>query len=422
MTDLYKSYPDSSLPLLEEYEELMSSFHRIGLTTADLLTLEPVFIAQMCERSAVEVRQFLKRLETDVYASLVLESAKGNGNSDEFLTTGDEGIDQVLGGGIPIGCITEVSGESASGKSHLLLQLAATVQLPTELGGLNKSAIYISTESGGLETRRLHDIIDGINERHAEKNNMPLVSGNNVRCYNCFDNEELLHIMQYQLPIAIEKHSVGLLLIDSIAAHYRAEVSNIRDESDALARTQSLITIARIIRTLASRYKLAVVVANQVADRFSRSLGKDTQLDPFMFDHQLRWYSGWTNESIEQPQQLNLNNSKSSQGATQAFSIFESFDSKTDASELMNSFISAEEALSLEAEVTAGDKSSPHDEGVTASQYASGSTSSKKTTELSMSQTSESSTSSHDFYKANDYGKVPALGVLWANEVEERIV
>ena len=50
-----------------------------------------------------------------------------------------------LGGIISRG-ITEIAGESASGKTQLCMQLCLTVQLPLQLGGLNGGTFYTSTD------------------------------------------------------------------------------------------------------------------------------------------------------------------------------------------------------------------------------------------------------------------------------------
>jgi RecA/RadA recombinase len=55
------------------------------------------------------------------------------------LATGCQPIDSFLRGGLGVGSITEVYGESAVGKSQLCLQLALMVQAPAHLGGLEAS-------------------------------------------------------------------------------------------------------------------------------------------------------------------------------------------------------------------------------------------------------------------------------------------
>ena len=52
------------------------------------------------------------------------------------LSVGCKQLDSFLEGGIPVRGITEIAGESGSGKTQLCLQLALSVQYPQLLGGL----------------------------------------------------------------------------------------------------------------------------------------------------------------------------------------------------------------------------------------------------------------------------------------------
>ena len=52
------------------------------------------------------------------------------------LSVGCPLLDNFLHGGILSSGITEITGESATGKTQLCMQLCLTVQLPTEKGGL----------------------------------------------------------------------------------------------------------------------------------------------------------------------------------------------------------------------------------------------------------------------------------------------
>lgn len=149
MTDIYSNFPNSELPLSEEYEDLFAAFERTGLNAMDLLSMEPTEIARSCNRSVVEIRKFLAGMERDIRASL----ASGPETAEDLLKRQydvinidvpfeDMGIsnpgsnttlNDVIGGaayrGIPLGTLSEIVGASSVGKSHVLMQLAVTVQL-----------------------------------------------------------------------------------------------------------------------------------------------------------------------------------------------------------------------------------------------------------------------------------------------------
>jgi len=57
------------------------------------------------------------------------------------------GLDEALGGGIPMGKLTEVVGPSGIGKTQFCLKLALLAALPEYCGGLDGRVVYIDTES-----------------------------------------------------------------------------------------------------------------------------------------------------------------------------------------------------------------------------------------------------------------------------------
>ena len=182
--------------------------------------------------------------------------------------------------------------------------LSLTAQLPRERGGLGRSAIYISTEAP-LSTPRLVQLAASINARLSLD---PPVTTDKVLSITCNDLETQEHILRYQLPVTIARYDVGLVIIDSIAANFRAEVD--RPEANKRVKTMSspqseqaqfarrggeLVAVAQNLRELARRHDLVVVVANQVSDRFWRE-GEDE--DVYSLDYQSRWFTGW-NEVVE---------------------------------------------------------------------------------------------------------------------------
>ncbi|KAK9477468.1 P-loop containing nucleoside triphosphate hydrolase protein [Lipomyces japonicus] len=263
---LFSNFPYNPLT-----QSLLASFESCNLTTADLLSLSAGAIAKRTGREVVDVTRFL-----DILYKTVIPTGNPKSVTDlcdlatsSFrITSGDALIDDALGGGFPIGCITEIAGESSTGKSHLLMQLCLCVQLPSIHGGLGRPAVYISTESG-LETRRLSQLSMAVKSRH-DNVAASQVKLENVLCITCGDLEVQDHVIKYQLPVLVHQRRIGLIVIDSIASHYRAEHGN-RGSAGLSKRGNELVQHAELLRNLAADFKLAVVIANQVRDQFARA-------------------------------------------------------------------------------------------------------------------------------------------------------
>jgi DNA repair protein RAD57 len=136
--------------------------------------------------------------------------------------------------------------------------------------------------------------------------------------------------------VAIKKHGVGLVILDSVAANYRAEFEKkgMNGAAAMAKRGTQLVQLGALLRELARTEGIAVVVANQVADRFTRapsaassnavsrntsanSQGNGRELtpqpsmasqpevglllspDPLTLDHQQKWFTGWGDQQYE---------------------------------------------------------------------------------------------------------------------------
>lgn len=98
------------------------------------------------------------------------------------------------------------------------------------------------------------------------------VSLDNIHSIVTPDLESQDHILRYQVPIFVERCGIGLIVLDSVAANYRAEFDRGGGGGANMAkRSQELMRLGELFRELASKVGCAVVVANQVADRFSTS-------------------------------------------------------------------------------------------------------------------------------------------------------
>ncbi len=71
-----------------------------------------------------------------------------------MISTGSKNLDELLGGGIETGAITELFGEFRTGKTQLCHTLAVMCQLPLDMGGGEGKCLYIDTE-GTFRPERL---------------------------------------------------------------------------------------------------------------------------------------------------------------------------------------------------------------------------------------------------------------------------
>lgn len=133
--------------------------------------------------------------------------------------------------------------------------------------GSSRNALYLSTEAQ-LQTTRLNQILTthpGLADLSpTEKPSLARIQSTRVH-----DLESQEHILRYQVPVAIQRFNVGLVVVDSIAANYRAEFAKGGKPAHSLAqRSTQVAELGALLRNLARSHNIAIVVANQVADRF----------------------------------------------------------------------------------------------------------------------------------------------------------
>ncbi|QRV89982.1 DNA repair helicase RHP51 [Ceratobasidium sp. AG-Ba] len=209
------------------------------------------------------------------------------------FTTGDEGLDNLLGGGIVVGQITEITGEAAGGKSQLALQLSLSVQLPEAEGGLEGSALYLTTLNR-LSTSRLLDMIKA---HPILANHHPAtVTLDNISTQHASDVDKLTVLLTSLLPTHITACQargtpLRLLVIDSLTAVFRDNPANRQASQSLYARSESLNAIGSLLQQIASTHGIAVVVINDVTDVFAPNPGSNTDSGELIYREQSRWFA-----------------------------------------------------------------------------------------------------------------------------------
>ncbi|KAE8154412.1 P-loop containing nucleoside triphosphate hydrolase protein [Aspergillus avenaceus] len=281
--DLLSVLPDFPT---KPYAHILPPLERGQITTVDLITLDTLEIAKRAHVPPADVRRLcasiVKALHHDIGFEESEEPASEPSSSINLdlpvtlgpktkldaspwcaISTLDASLDELLNGGIPTRYVTEVTGESGSGKTQFLLTLLLAVQLPTPKG-LGRNAVYISTEAP-LSTPRLSQLID-CHPFLSTLSRDDAPSLENILSINAMDLESQDHILNYQLPVAIQRHNIGLVVIDSITSNYRAE-HTAHNVSGLSTRSGELSKLGHMLRNLALQEDVAIVVANQVSDR-----------------------------------------------------------------------------------------------------------------------------------------------------------
>ncbi|MFX0102453.1 MAG: DNA repair and recombination protein RadA [Candidatus Hodarchaeota archaeon] len=181
------------------------------------------------------------------------------------IVTGSNNLNELLGGGLESGAVTEFFGEFRTGKTQIAHQLCVNVQLPEDQGGLNGKALYVDTE-GTFRPERLAQmaIARGMDVQKTLKNVVY------ARAYNC---EHQINILKQARKI-IEEQNIKLLIVDSVIGHFRSEFFGL----GSLAPRQQLLNVhLHQIIQLAETYSLAALVTNQVQSKPDVFFGNPTR-------------------------------------------------------------------------------------------------------------------------------------------------
>ena len=215
------------------------------------------------------------------------------------LTTGCSEIDDVLGGGILTGVITDLCGEAGAGKSQLCMQLALHSLLPEHAGGLSHqihnsdsqnsspsseitsdvegTCLYLCTE-GRFPSRRLTQMASLFRRRYHNlfpSSSQPFDTErellDRILISELLEAEEFWAFFQKDLPILVDVRQVRLIIVDSITGICRGDTTmngDGRGRESIVRRAGWLHMFATFLREVASKYNLAVVVVNQVSALF----------------------------------------------------------------------------------------------------------------------------------------------------------
>jgi len=159
------------------------------------------------------------------------------------LSLGTKAFDKTLHGILIPGCLVDIWGTAGVGKSHLALQICAAIRP-------DSYAAYVCTE-GTFPTKRFTEIATARGS-----------SGEKIEVQMCTTVDSLRQCVYHQLPLLINMKKISVVIIDSIAAPFRAgEV-----DGNGIRRAQIIRSLGHQLKYLASEHNIVVITLNQATD------------------------------------------------------------------------------------------------------------------------------------------------------------
>ncbi|KAJ2783601.1 DNA repair protein rad51c [Coemansia linderi] len=222
------------------------------LTQSEVCSLASAAQAQPSARSAWSIQQ---QVLTQSYFSTQLPQ-----------------VDALLGGrGIPLGCITEITGEAGSGQTELCLRLCLAARLPASQGGLGANSVFIDTV-GSFSYRGAKRAAYRLREQQqperldsgSELSAMSLLDG--IHVFRVYAAHELVALLYSFDQIASHVAGLGLVVINTVSWPFLASFT-----SNVSRRQAMHAELARLLTQIASKHKVAIVLVSLAKSGFGRS-------------------------------------------------------------------------------------------------------------------------------------------------------
>lgn len=237
--------------------------------------------------------------------------------TSRHIVTFCRSIDALLGGGVALSELTEVSGAPGAGKTQLAMQVCVDARLPAAFGGVEGEAIYIDSE-GSFSPERCLDMAESLVkhvQRSAERrargasdgggggggssnvnaNANANVNGSNsngilpswfnpstildginvIRVHDMAAQTCAIHNLANLLQSRRDSGTpVKAVVVDSVAFHYRASPNDAAGNSYS-AKTKSLTRLAATLSDLAREYDVAILAVNQMTTRVGSAVDQN---------------------------------------------------------------------------------------------------------------------------------------------------
>lgn len=261
-------------------ERLASTLRRHGLMWArDLIGASELDLVEQLDLSLDEVRALRASVAKAVSPkpTTALEALDAGVDCARLgvapvrhLRTGFAPLDQHLGGGLPLGTISELVGPAGAGKTQLCLSLVAHTLL---CGDAASRVVYVDTE-GSFSSERLFRILQELLSRGVgcERRSGGALHALTSLADTEHHAESLLERVQVMSPNTWSEYVGGveaeiqrpdgatLIVLDSVAAAVRWEFA----DSDIVRRQEFLASHAAKLKQFAAARRAGVLCVNQI--------------------------------------------------------------------------------------------------------------------------------------------------------------
>ncbi|MFP3220491.1 MAG: DNA repair and recombination protein RadA [Candidatus Marsarchaeota archaeon] len=240
---------------LRLYENEYTSYESLSIASAEELSAATGLSVAVCHKIINSARE---KLNIQIITADDLEKMVQNRGK---ITTGSSQLDDLLGGGVPVGEVTEFYGEGGSGKTQLAIQLAVNVMLPKEKGGLDGNPFIIDSEKT-FNPKRFREVAAaaGLDPDEALKR---------TRIYVARATDDQMATVEKILmdpDNTLKAWNTKLVVVDSVIGFFRSS-KQFQGREHLADRQQKLNRHLHDLTNLADVYNVAVVVTNQIMSR-----------------------------------------------------------------------------------------------------------------------------------------------------------
>jgi len=244
----------------------------------DLLVIGPQELAQITGLKYEDAEQKYDELVTYLEEKKIidkqstLEDISAHKAKTQYLKSGCNSLDLLLGGGLPTQAITEVYGQEGTGKTQYVLSLTV------EALQRGEGVLYMDCE-GTFELSRLSEI--------AKSRGYELKT-DKLEVMATQDTHTIRKIVK-TLPTLIQKFDVKMIVVDGMVGIFRFEFDQGRGELND--RQNHIKYPLRHLKRIAEYMNVAVIVTNQVTANPDGGWGADPMkpIGGHIFGHTARY-------------------------------------------------------------------------------------------------------------------------------------